>query len=284
MARKVTQSDKAITISSICKKLKMSRQNYYKQKAKGTKAAIDHELILHLVKQERCIQHRLGGKKLHKFIKKECQENGISLGRDRFFDLLRENSLLIEKKKGKPRTTNSRHSLPVFHNLIANIDITRPNQAWACDLTYISTREGFMYASLITDMYSRKIVGAHIGDSLETYGCIAALEKALSKLPSKEHPIHHSDRGTQYCCHEYVKRLNKREILISMTEANHCYENAMAERVNGILKQEYELDQSFKTKEQAKNAFYQAVYLYNNRRPHLSLKYEVPAKIHSKAA
>ena len=105
-----------------------------------------------------------------------------------------------------------------------------------------------MYAALITDMYSRKIVGAYIGDSLESIGCLAALDKALSSLPKHEYPIHHSDRGTQYCCHAYVDKLMSRDLPVSMTEINHCYENAMAERVNGILKQEYELDSTFKTK------------------------------------
>lgn len=141
-----------------------------------------------------------------------------------------------------------------------------------------------MYASLITDMASRKIVGAHIGDNLDARGCVSALEKALANLPYDKHPFHHSDRGSQYCCHEYVERLMRRKIPISMTEENHCYENAMAERVNGILKQEYELDQTFITKEQAMSAFYQAVYLYNHKRPHLSLNYKTPEEAHSGAA
>jgi putative transposase len=192
--------------------------------------------------------------------------------------------MLIEKKKSTPKTTNSRHCLPVFHNLVKDIEITAPNQVWCSDLTYIRTDENFMYAALITDMYSRKIVGAYIGDSLESIGCLEALDKALSDLPKYKYPIHHSDRGTQYCCHAYFNKLKERKLSVSITEVNHCYENAMAERVNGILKQEYELDSTFKTKKQAETAFYQAIHLYNTRRPHMSLDYCIPAEVHERAA
>jgi transposase InsO family protein len=144
--------------------------------------------------------------------------------------------------------------------------------------------EGFMYAPLVTDLSSKKIVGEHIGDNLEACGCIAALDKALLELPAGKHPIHHSDRGTQYCCHDYVNRLQGRGLQISMTEENHCYENAVAERVNGILKDEFNLDYIFKTKNQAKTAFYQAVNIYNYRRPHMSLNYKCPAEVHGQVA
>jgi len=152
------------------------------------------------------------------------------------------------------------------------------------DVTYIRTEEGFLYAALITDAYSRKIVGCHIGDSLEAEGCLAALRQALREMPAGRHPIHHSDRGCQYCCHAYVELLQKHELPISMTEVLHCYENAKAERVNGILKGEYELDQTFRTKAQACKAFYQAVHLYNFRRPHEMLGYRFPGVVHAEAA
>ena len=262
----------------------MSRQNYYKSRKARNKLEIDAELVVEFVKTERKMQSRLGGRKVLKLIKDDLKASGISIGRDRFFDLLKENDMLIEKKKSLPKTTNSRHCLPVFHNLVKDIEITRPNQAWCSDLTYVRTEEGFVYAALITDMYSRKIVGAHIGDSLESIGCLKALEKALKTLPAGKYPIHHSDRGCQYCCHEYINSLKAHNISASMTEVNHCYENAIAERVNGILKQEYELDYTFKTKEQAKATFYQAVELYNTKRPHMSLNYCIPAEVHERAA
>lgn len=217
-------------------------------------------------------------------IEGDLEEAGVRVGRDRFFEVLAENDMLVARKPGAPRTTNSRHSLPVFHNLLAGRTLKAPNEAWVSDLTYIRTDEGFLYASLITDAYSRKIVGAEIGDSLEAEGCLAALDQALSELPKEKRPIHHSDRGCQYCCHEYVERLQSRGLTISMTQIAHCYENAQAERVNGILKQEYEMDRTFRTKAQAKAAFTQAVWLYNHRRPHMRLNYRFPADVHREAA
>lgn len=237
-----------------------------------------------MVQEERCIQPRIGGKKLYKLLKCKLEEHGIFLGRDRFFDLLRENHLLVERKKSSPKTTNSRHSLPVFHNLVKGTKVTKSNQVWVSDITYLRTDEGFMYAAIITDMFSRKIIGTHVGDSLEALGCIEALEMAAKTLKPGQQPIHHSDRGCQYCCHAYVDKLNEYKVSISMTEINHCYENAMAERVNGILKQEYELDQTFRTKEQAKMTFDQSVEIYNNRRPHMSLNYRIPAEVYEEAA
>jgi transposase InsO family protein len=262
----------------------MSRQNFYKARKNYNKRKVDTKLILEFVNKERNLQSRLGGKKVLQLISNDLKDNGISIGRDRFFDVLREKGMLIEKKKSAPKTTNSRHNLPVFYNLVKDVEISKPNQAWCSDLTYIRTDEDFMYAALITDMCSRKIVGAYIGDSLESIGCLRALEQALSDLPEGKTPIHHSDRGSQYCCHAYYNKLKSSGLAISMTEVNHCYENAMAERVNGILKQEYELDYTFKTKEQARVAFYQAVNLYNTRRPHMSLGYRIPAEVHEKAA
>jgi putative transposase len=262
----------------------MSRQNYYAARRLRQRRQIDEALILELVKRERQMQPRLGGRKLLHLLGSDLEEAGIQIGRDRFFELLAESDLLVVPKPGAPRTTNSRHSLPVFNNLLAGQVLGAPNEAWVSDLTYIRTDEGFLYAALITDAYSRKIVGAHIGDSLEAEGCLAALEQALKTLPAGKKPIHHSDRGCQYCCHEYVERLQKGQLPISMTQVMHCYENAKAERVNGILKQEYELDRKFRTKIQARKVFEQAVWLYNHRRPHMKLDYRFPAEVHERAA
>jgi transposase InsO family protein len=262
----------------------MSRQNYYAARRLRQRRKIDEEMILELVKRERQLQPRLGGRKLLYLLQADFSEGGVSIGRDRFFELLAECDMLVVPKPGAPHTTNSRHSLPVFSNLLAGKVLSAPNEAWVSDLTYIRTDEGFLYAALITDAYSRKIVGAHIGDSLEAEGCLAALEQGLTMLPAGKHPIHHSDRGSQYCCHEYVERLQASGLPISMTQVMHCYENAQAERINGILKQEYELDRRFRTKAQARKAFEQAVWLYNHRRPHLRLNYRFPADVHEEAA
>lgn len=273
-----------IGIKHLCDFVGMSRQNYYAARRLRQRREVDEGLVVELVKRERRMQPRIGGRKLLHLLRSELDESNVSIGRDRFFEVLAENDLLVVRKPGRPRTTNSRHSLPVFRNLLEGRTLSAPNQAWVSDLTYIRTDEGFVYAALITDAYSRKIVGAHLGDSLETEGCLAALEQALDGLPEGRYPIHHSDRGCQYCCHAYVEHLQDGGLAISMTEIMHCYENAMAERVNGILKQEYELDRTFRTKAQAKKAFEQAVWLYNHRRPHLKLNYRFPADVHKEAA
>ena len=273
-----------ISVSELCDRVDMSRQNYYAARRLRQRRQVDEALILELVRRERRVQPRLGGRKLLHLLQGDLEEADVDVGRDRFFELLAEHDLLVAPKHGTPHTTNSRHCLPVFHNLFAEMTLQSPNEAWVSDLTYIRTDEGFLFAALITDAYSRKIVGAHIGDSLEAEGCLRALDQALGDLPASKQPTHHSDRGCQYCCHEYVNRLQARGLAISMTEVMHCYENAMAERVNGILKQEYEMDRTFKTKAQARAAFLQAVWLYNHRRPHLMLSYRFPADVHAEAA
>lgn len=273
-----------IGVRELCARVGMSRQNYYAARRLRQRRQVDEGMIVELVKRERRMQPRLGGRKLLHLLSPQLAEEGVNVGRDRFFEILAEADLLVVPKPGAPRTTQSRHSLPVFSNLMAGNEMRVPNEAWVSDLTYIRTDEGFLYAALITDAYSRKIVGAHIGDNLEAEGCLRALDQALATLPAGKHPIHHSDRGCQYCCHEYVERLQARGLPISMTQIMHCYENAQAERVNGILKQEYELDRTFRTKAQAKVAFEQAVWLYNHRRPHLRLNYRFPADVHQEAA
>lgn len=273
-----------ISIRRLCNRVGMSRQNYYAARRQRQRREIDEDLVVDLVRQERRVQPRMGTRKLLFMLQPELAEADVTIGRDRLFELLGSRGLLVEPKRSWPKTTNSRHLLPVFHNLVADMEPAAPNEVWVSDLTYIRTDEGFMYAAVIMDKFSRKIVGAHIGDSLEAIGCIRALDKALAQLPADRFPIHHSDRGCQYCCHEYVGRLRERNLPISMTEQNHCYENAHAERVIGILKQEYELDATFRTKSQASANFYQAVALYNRRRPHLSLNYQTPEEVYQLAA
>lgn len=273
-----------ISVARVCARVGMSRQNYYAARRRRQRRQIDEALVVGLVQAERRVQPRLGARKLLVRLKPELTAAGVAIGRDRFFELLGAQGLLVTRKRGWPRTTQSRHSLPVFHNLVADRECTGPNQIWVSDLTYVRTQEGFLYAAVIMDRFSRKIVGSHIGDSLEAAGCVRALDQALSGLPAGAVPIHHSDRGCQYCCHAYVERLQARGLGISMTEQNHCYENAYAERVIGTLKQEYELDATFATKAEAIRSFFEAVGLYNHHRPHLSLNYDVPARVHDHAA
>jgi transposase InsO family protein len=269
-----------ISTAVLCEKTGMSRQNFYKGRTRRERQKADAGLIETLVRAERAVQPRLGGKKLHRLLRPELEEAGVRIGRDRFFEVLEEKGLLLDPLPKSPRTTNSRHSLPVFRNLIADRELTGPNQAWVSDITYIRTDEGFLYLSLITDAWSRKIVGYHAGDTLETEGCLRALERAVKELMGEVFPVHHSDRGCQYCSHAYTGKLREYGLGISMTEEMHCYENAKAERVNGILKQEYYLGGCFRTKKQAVEAVDQAVNLYNTRRPHLALNYKTPEAAH----
>jgi len=227
----------------------MTRQNYYARRKVRQRRAVDGELIAKLVRQERQLQPRLGTRKLYHMLKTELERAGVRMGRDRMFEELRRRDLLLEPVPAPyPHTTQSYHNLPVFGNRIQGKELERPNEVWVSDLSYLRTMEGFLYMALITDKYSRKIVGWHVGDTLEAFGCVRALERALGELPEGSRPIHHSDQGSQYCCHEYVRRLQERGLPISMTEVNHCAENALAERMNGILKQEYGLGVEFGTK------------------------------------
>jgi putative transposase len=263
----------------------MSRQNYYLRRQRRQRRQVEGELVAELVKQERRLQPRLGGRKLYHMLQAELEGAGVKLGRDRFFEELAQRGLLVPPLAAQTvATTNSEHCLPVFHNLAKDKVVRRPNELWVSDLTYIRTAEGFLFLALITDRFSRKIVGEHLDDTLESLGCVLALEQALAELPAEARPMHHSDRGCQYCCHEYTKRLRERGLAISMTELDHCAENALAERVNGILKQEYGLGGELPSKRVARNLAPQAIELYNTRRPHSALGYRCPAQVHAAGA
>ena len=259
----------------------MSRQNYYARRKQRRRRAVDHELVVGMVRRERQLQPRLGTRKVHHRLKGELAQAGVRIGRDRLFEVLRAKDLLLAPLSAQyPHTTQSYHNLPLFGNQAKEVVLDRPNQVWVSDLTYLRTREGYLYLALITDKFSRKIVGYHVGDTLEAVGCVRALERALLDLPARARPIHHSDQGSQYCCHQYVSRLQEHGLGISMTESNHCAENALAERMNGILKQEYGLGLEFGIKADARRAVDQGVWLYNTQRPHTALDYQTPAQVH----
>lgn len=262
----------------------MTRANWYKARKRRSRRQVDEGLIADLVVQQRRLHPRMGGRKLHHVLRTELLDAGAYIGRDRFFDVLRQNDLLVDPLPRSSKTTDSRHALPIFRNLLKDMEPTAPNEAWVGDITYIRTEDSFVYLSLIMDLHSRKIVGFHCGDSLEALGCIQALDNALADLPTGSFPVHHSDRGCQYCCHAYVERLRERGMAVSMTEQNHCAENAHAERLNGILKQEYGLRLTFRNVDQARRAVAQAVWLYNHHRPHTSLQMRTPAEVYEEAA
>lgn len=204
-------------------------------------------------------------------------------GRDKFFDILRNRRLLVKRRKKYVRTTDSWHRFHKYNNKLKERLLTGGNQAWVSDITYLRTSRGFVYLFLQTDAYSRKITGWSLSESLAIEGAIEALQMSLRQCTTRQGIIHHSDRGIQYCSTEYVKILQKHKMEISMTEQNHCYENAIAERVNGILKDEFMLDETFTSKQLALAAVKEAIESYNTRRPHWSLNLRTPHQVHAAA-
>lgn len=264
----------------------MTRQNYYKQRCVRERESIDESLVLELIRRERCVHMRMGCRKLLDLLNPELESAGVKIGRDRLFALLGRHDLLIQQKRNYARTTNSWHGFGVYPNLAKDLLLIRPHQLLVSDITYIRTLEGFMFLSLVMDAFSRAIVGYDSSDSLEMEGALRALSMAQGQLLEWEADpaMHHSDRGSQYCCGPYIAQLKEKDMLISMTEENHCYENARAERLNGILKQEYGLGATFKSKSSVPSAVDEAVWLYNEYRPHGSLGNRVPMSVHREVA
>lgn len=258
----------------------MSKQNFYKARRARMRREVDEGLVLELVRAERRLQPRLGARKLLVRIAVALSEAGVEIGRDRFFELLGEWDLLVPGLRSTPRTTNSRHGFRTYPNLLKLQELCGAHEAWVCDLTYLRTLDGFVYLALVMDVFSRKIVGWHVGNTLEASGCVRAVKMAMRQLPVGAAPIHHSDRGTQYSCWQYVCLLEGRGIVISMTEENHCYENGKAERLNGILKQEYGLGETLRNRETAGKMVEAAVGLYNRCRPHAALGMRYPELVH----
>lgn len=270
------QNTGVASIGNICNCFELKRDAFYKFKKRFKQKEIQNNVVLELVKHERKDQPRTGTRKLYEVLKPDLIDNNIKVGRDKLFDILRENKMLVKRKKSYCKTTNSFHRFHKYKNLIKELEITRPNQVWVADITYIRMAKGFCYLALITDLYSRKIVGYDISNSLELSGCLRALQNALKTTKPCKGLIHHSDRGIQYCSNQYTQKLIDKGIQISMTEENHCYENAVAERVNGILKDEFYLDQTFFNLKSAEVATKNAVNIYNNKRLHVSLQYKTP--------
>lgn len=236
--------------------------------------------VLALVEEKRMMQPKIGGKKLY-FILKEPLKS-LSIGRDKFFDILRANHLLIVPKRSYHVTTNSHHRFRKHKNMILDYQISKPNQVWVADITYIGNRANPSYLSLITDAYSKKIVGHHVADNLNTESSLIALKKALkNKNVNLESLIHHSDRGLQYCSNEYQRLLEKNSIRCSMTQNSDPYENAVAERVNGILKQEFRIDKYNQKIEIMQKIVKEAIDIYNEIRPHYSNYMLTPNQMHN---
>jgi putative transposase len=252
----------------------VSRQAYYKSLDVLENIKLREEFILAAVREIRRGLPRLGVRKIHYLL----PQFGISAGRDQLFDLLKRFGMLIDRRRDFRRTTNSYHRFHKYPNLIRNSDVRHPNQVFVSDITYLKTQEGFCYLALVTDLYSRKIVGWDLSRSLSIEGCQKALLQALNGISATSELIHHSDRGLQYCSQGYVQILIQKNVRISMTEESHCYENAVAERINGILKEEFYLDRIHASFKNAKALSGQAIHSYNNKRPHLSLSFKTPAQ------
>ena len=272
-----------MSVGLLCAVAGMSRQNYYKQRAVRRREEMDEQLVLDLVRAERSRQPKLGGRKLLEMVREDLLDAGVNLGRDRFFALLQRHHLLLPRPRRAIRTTDSRHRYAVYENLAKDLELSGPDQLLVSDITYIRTDEGFMYLCLVMDAFSRAIVGYDCSDSLEMEGALKALKLALGQLPAGAAAVHHSDRGVQYCCGAYIEALKEGGLLISMTEQNHCYENAQAERLNGTLKREYGLGETFARKADVLPSVEQGVMLYNHYRPHQALGYRRPMQVHRAA-
>jgi putative transposase len=219
---------------------------------------------------------RLGTRKLHYLLhRQQC-----FIGRDALFGLLRAEGLLVKKKRRFQKTTDSRHWLRKYPNLVQELELNRPEQLWVADITYLSLQQGHCYLHLLSDAYSKQIMGYRVSESLEASHSLEALKMALAQRSSKESLMHHSDRGLQYCSSAYTGVLKHHQVQISMTQDGSPYDNAVAERINGILKDEYGLDDIFEDMTQVQKEVKQAVWSYNEQRPHLSNHYLTPKQMH----
>jgi transposase InsO family protein len=267
----------------LCELFGKSRQAYYQRTKYNYKEEVKSEILLQLVEKERKLMPRIGGRKLLLLIQPRLPEE-LYLGRDQFFEFLRDKGLLIRKSRNRVRTTYSNHWLHKYPNLIKDFLPEKAHQLWVSDITYIETKEGFGYLSLVTDAYSRKIIGWELGETLEAKFTVRALQMAINQLPKGILGIfHHSDRGVQYCCDDYVKLLTKNHFQISMTENGDPRENAIAERVNGILKDEWLNQMKLESRIEATKQLRQIIQVYNHDRPHSSLDMKTPECAHNQS-
>jgi len=237
-----------------------------------------------MVRAIRLKQPRIGVHKLYSIVKEDIKKHNIKMGRDGLYSLLAEENLLVKRKKRKPSiTTNSKHWFRKYSNLIRGMEIVRPNQLWVSDITYFPIEKGFLYISLVTDAYSRRIMGYAIADNLDAFNSLLALEMALHQIVKGEGKwlIHHSDRGVQYCCTSYVRLLKKNSIQISMTEKGDPLENAIAERINRTIKEELLEHLCVNCLNDAITEIQKAVFIYNYERPHMSCAMLTPDKAHA---
>lgn len=276
-----------IGLAKLCGWFGLTRQAYYHDGWKGIDISIEEDILLTQICAIRENHKRMGTRKLYEKLQPFMVEHQIKMGRDALFNLLSSNHMLVRKRIRRIQTTQSHHWLRKYTNLIHGFVPTAPNQLWVSDITYWKINEKYVYISFITDAFSRKVVGFHVAQTLETVETIKALRMALSGLFKRpeSHPnlIHHSDRGVQYCSHNYVKLLQDYNVQISMTENGDPLENAIAERLNGIIKDEYLNDSQVKSIDEARIILTHAVNLYNEDRPHMSIGNHYPSQVHKQS-
>ena len=260
----------------------ISRQACY-QELKRAKAHADRlQPVLEWVQDIRRYLPRVGTRKLYYLLKPQLEQSCIKLGRDALFSLLRQHHLLIKPRKQYRKTTDSKHWMRKHPNLYESLDLSHPEQAYVSDITYLESDEGVHYLSLVTDAYSRKIVGHYVSNDMTAESVIKAFDQMAQARSCSGSAIHHSDRGLQYCSALYQSRLAEHGIRPSMTTGYDCYQNALAERINGILKQEF-LIHRYKNKVELAQVVKESIYAYNYLRPHSSLGMKTPAYVHEKA-
>jgi transposase InsO family protein len=264
-------------LRELCRLLGYTAQAYYQYHKGLQQRSLKEELVIQQVICHRRVQPRLGARKLLVVMQPFMDQHSIHIGRDMFFELLRVNGFLIRRRRRGSRTTFSGHRLKKYPDLVKGSAVSRADELWVSDITYIHLKRGFAYLSLITDAYSRRIMGFELSCDLSAAGCIRALQLALANRSGEAPLIHHSDRGIQYCSADYVKLLHENQVSISMTQSGDPRDNAIAERVNGILKQEL-LEQVYPNFKQAKEGVGNAIVIYNHLRPHSSVDMLTPEK------
>ncbi len=273
-------AEEGVAVNMLCGLFGKTKQAYYQRKGYTYQEEVRGDILYQHVIKYRKLMPRVGGRKLYYLLNKELPDE-IKMGRDKFFNWLRSNDLLVKKRRVRIYTTNSHHWLHKYPYLIKDYVPIAPNQLWVSDITYIKTGEGVLYLFLITDAYSKKIIGWKLSDNLRAENALASLRMAINQWDNREYPlIHHSDRGVQYCSEKYVELLQRNDIAISMTQNGNPLDNSIAERVNGILKDEWLYQIDLKTKRSAVVYVNKIIGVYNNVRPHLSLGMQTPQFVH----
>lgn len=282
MIRELNSKYREVSLTRICRLFGLTRQAYYQYFWRDEGLSTKHSILLKEVLRIRELHKSMGVRKLYEKLSGFLHDHKIKLGRDGLFDLLSRHNLLVRRRKKRITTTMSYHRFHKWPNLIKEHVLTSPNQLYVSDITYWKISTGHLYISLITDAFSHKIVGYNVAETLEAIESVRALRMALSALSAESHPslTHHSDRGIQYCSKEYIELLQSHDIKISMTENGDPRENAVAERINGILKNEYLEHYEINNIKEARELLKASIELYNTDRPHMSIEYKTPIEIH----